>query len=720
VQLPAALFVRDPETKETKRYAGPMPGGAQEIPDITVLVRRPWPGAQIADLPPTTPSMEAISAIALGVERGRNWNELTNGRSVVNKDGMTITSDMVLEPGKQGGGVVIADLPTEDYVEAFVAREELKSKDVMDGVGAFFWLLGPGVSSNPTLRRFMDEMKHLKHIVSSKDHCPNRLALDSVASSTLRLRQIDPARYPTPIYDNDTVPQADPKTRGLTIDPLPAYATVAERGQVLQLEPTFELQEHHIVPVLDTKAVIEETSGEVLQLATAAQEAINEDRQELDLWANSIPNKDAEIIALGTGSALPSKYRNVSATLLRIPGQGSYLFDCGENTLGQLRRIYRPHELAEVLQDLKMIWISHLHADHHLGTVSVIKAWYEEVHKATPPLYPLSADDIAKIPALAFMNQNRLAVVSSDSMLHYLHEYSSVEDFGYSRIAPLSITPAQPNERKLSSMSWFPPPSPTGATLIPASLLNLRDVQAVAVQHCHGAKAVSVTFPTGFKVSYSGDCRPSKAFARIGKGSTVLIHEATFDDELRGDALAKKHSTTSEALGVGAAMGARATVLTHFSQRYQKIPVMEAMGEENGNGNGSDARAAIDELEDSDAPMDDADADAPIDDPTPPPSSLYKPTGQLGTATAPAAATAAAVVQIRGATARTMKVCVAFDYMRVRVGDIAQLEKFTPALIRLFESGEAVVRTIEQDFDGEGPRRSKEGQGKAKRGKGGA
>ena len=83
-----------------------------------------------------------------------------------------------------------------------------------------------------------------------------------------------------------------------------------------------------------------------------------------------------------------------------------------------------------------------------------------------------------------------------------------------------------------------------------------------------------MTFPTGFKFSYSGDCRPSRNFAKIGKGSTVLLHEATFDDDTKGDAIAKKHSTISEAIGVGVAMGARRVLLTHFSQRYSKLPSM--------------------------------------------------------------------------------------------------------------------------------------------------
>ena len=87
--------------------------------------------------------------------------------------------------------------------------------------------------------------------------------------------------------------------------------------------------------------------------------------------------------------------------------------------------------------------------------------------------------------------------------------------------------------------------------------LGLQNLAVCYVNHCQGAYAISVTFPDGFKFSYSGDCRPSKKFAAIGAGSTVLVHEATFDDALRGDALAKKHSTISEAIGVGLNMGAK-------------------------------------------------------------------------------------------------------------------------------------------------------------------
>ena len=82
---------------------------------------------------------------------------------------------------------------------------------------------------------------------------------------------------------------------------------------------------------------------------------------------------DIVVTTLGTGSALPSKYRNVSSTHLAIPGLGGILLDAGEGTLGQLRRRFGPDGLRQVYKDLRMIFISHMHADHHLGLQGVLE-----------------------------------------------------------------------------------------------------------------------------------------------------------------------------------------------------------------------------------------------------------------------------------------------------------------------------------------------------------
>lgn len=51
-----------------------------------------------------------------------------------------------------------------------------------------------------------------------------------------------------------------------------------------------------------------------------------------------ITREDVEIVLLGTGSSQPSKYRNVSSIFINLFSKGSVLLDCGEGTLGQLKR----------------------------------------------------------------------------------------------------------------------------------------------------------------------------------------------------------------------------------------------------------------------------------------------------------------------------------------------------------------------------------------------
>lgn len=79
----------------------------------------------------------------------------------------------------------------------------------------------------------------------------------------------------------------------------------------------------------------------------------------------------------------------------------------------------------------------------------------------------------------------------------------------------------------------------------------------------------------GWKVVYSGDTRPCSEMVEASQGATILIHEATFEDGMAGEAIAKNHSTTKEAIEVGNSAAAYRVILTHFSQRYPKIPVLD-------------------------------------------------------------------------------------------------------------------------------------------------
>ncbi|KAL6703971.1 hypothetical protein ACN47E_008909 [Coniothyrium glycines] len=709
VEPPAAMFVRSSDTHGYQPYQGPKPGGPDPLPDIKVFTRTPWPGAMILALPPTTPATECLSYIvrtrstrgvfdvkrakALGVKPGRDFGTLAAGQSVQSQNGDWIHPDQVLGADRPGQGVAILDVPSVDYLEALVQREEFRSPQIMTGIEAFIWMLGPGVSGHPTFRAFQADFSHVKHIVASAEVAPNRVTFDSVAGQATRLAQIDPSRYRNPVYDNSTIPQQPIYSgQSQSANALPENAIAADRGMTFTLMPKFVVKTDTVSPLYEAHEIGQETPTEVLALAEAARQAVQDNRTTMDTWRQMLARPDTEITTLGTGSALPSKYRNVSATLMRVPGIGNYLFDCGENTIGQLMRLFGAEEFRDIVKNLRVIWISHLHADHHLGTASIIRSWYQLVHNSVPRAQGLESID-KDIDADSF----GLSVISHSGMLQWLKEYSSVEDYGYSRILPLSITPNEHRRpSRLSVLNSFGRHSAESATIAKQDyerLFGFTDIQTASVAHCHGAMAVSMTFPSSpsdpegvkpLKVSYSGDCRPSGHFARIGADSTVLIHEATFDDELQGDARAKKHSTTSEALGIGAQMNAKAVVLTHFSQRYQKIPVLQTVTDGEPDDTSLNAQQAVEEVEDDDeGELDPTAQNADNMDIHPGIASAASKTAPTVPALQHQPSSLGNHERIIKVRNKDMKVAIAFDYMRVKIGEIIELEKFNDALNEL-------------------------------------
>lgn len=131
---------------------------------------------------------------------------------------------------------------------------------------------------------------------------------------------------------------------------------------------------------------------------------------------------ELKVTPLGTGSAVPSKYRNVSSTLLHLPRaspdaeQEYILLDAGEGTWGQIARRFgegnkekgEPSK-EEVLRGIKMLFISHLHQDHHAGMVTILR---ERVKVRIFPVTPSS-------PLLTFLPPS----LGSAQPLSCIHTY---------------------------------------------------------------------------------------------------------------------------------------------------------------------------------------------------------------------------------------------------------------------------------------------------------
>lgn len=192
------------------------------------------------------------------------------------------------------------------------------------------------------------------------------------AWNALRLSMINPDIFTVP-YNTITIPP--PPILHCNAKVLePNHVSTMHPPAPTSLMPRHPNDERFPTSTSELESAREEIAKaypEYIEAVKAAQESVAE-AEKLRGDVPSQPGDDIVVTTLGTGSAVPSKYRNVSATHLEIPGVGGILLDCGEGTLGQMRRKFGPDGMKQMFDDLRVICVSHMHADHHLGLCSIL------------------------------------------------------------------------------------------------------------------------------------------------------------------------------------------------------------------------------------------------------------------------------------------------------------------------------------------------------------
>ncbi|KAH0790944.1 metallo-beta-lactamase superfamily protein [Histomonas meleagridis] len=228
---------------------------------------------------------------------------------------------------------------------------------------------------------------------------------------------------------------------------------------------------------------------------------------------------DFMVTFLGTGSTYPSKYRNVSGILIHTHS-GYIVLDAGEGFAFQLQRKYGPNNLRHILSNILCIWISHIHGDHHFGLYQLLQKRSLLCNTPVPLIcHPL-------------IERHMQTIQQKVGSLNYIY-YPHNETFK------------------------------TGNTVI----------ESIPVIHCIDSYGCVCTIDGGWRVAYSGDRASTDNFPKVVGCCDLLIHEATFTDDLIENAIEKKHCTLGQAINAGVEANARYVIMTHFSQRYPKVPV---------------------------------------------------------------------------------------------------------------------------------------------------
>ena len=260
----------------------------------------------------------------------------------------------------------------------------------------------------------------------------------------------------------------------------------------------------------------------------------------------NIRRDDMEIVLLGTGSSQPSRYRNVSAVYMDLFSRGSILLDCGEGTLGQLKRRYGLEGADEAVRNLRCIWISHIHADHHTGLARILarrrELLKEGAHEPVIVVGPrplknfLDAYQRLEDLDMEFLDCRNTTSTSWASLETTSPEKTtsngSAEGSLFSKGSPMQSIYKRPSSPVTDNASALPYLKKLKRVL---GEMGLEDLISFLVVHCPQAFGVVLKAAErknmagdkipGWKTVYSGDTRPCPQMVEASKGATVLIHE---------------------------------------------------------------------------------------------------------------------------------------------------------------------------------------------------
>ncbi|XP_027342584.1 tRNAse Z TRZ4, mitochondrial isoform X2 [Abrus precatorius] len=590
----------------------------------------------VCELPEIKGKFDPEKAKALGLKPGPKYRELQLGNSVKSDcQNIMVHPIDVLGPSVPGPIVLLVDCPTESHLETLLSAQLLDSNgDQMSmlpeakSVTCVIHLTPASVISCSNYQKWMKKFSSAQHIMAGHEKKNVEIPiLKSSARIATQLKYLCPQFFPAPgICSLPNHNSSNFGSLALSEGSFPELSEVISAENLLKftLRPyaNLGLDRSCIPTTMASSEIIDELLSEIPEVVEAAKHVsqlwkeCNHKMMIEEPWlcADGIPaclenirRDDLEIVLLGTGSSQPSKYRNVSSIYINLFSKGSMLLDCGEGTLGQLKRRYGVSGADDAVRALRCIWISHIHADHHTGLARILALRYELL-KGVPhePILVVGPRQLKRYLD-AYQRLEDLDMVFLDCKHTTAASLDAFED-DFQRISVNSHNLNNNNREIIASkvdstlfsrgsrmQSYFKRPgSPVDKDAISPILKKFKEVIQEAglkalisfpVVHCPQAfgvvlkaeertNSVGKVIP-GWKIVYSGDTRPCPELIEASRGTTVLIHEATFEDGMVEEAIAKNHSTTKEAIEMGESADAYRIILTHFSQRYPKIPVLD-------------------------------------------------------------------------------------------------------------------------------------------------
>ncbi|HEY4672378.1 MAG TPA: ribonuclease Z [Gemmatimonadaceae bacterium] len=268
---------------------------------------------------------------------------------------------------------------------------------------------------------------------------------------------------------------------------------------------------------------------------------------------------------LGTSASRPTVERNVSSIAVVREGE-TLMFDCGEGTQRQMMR----YGISFALSD---IFFTHMHADHMLGVIGLLRTLALQGRTDPMNLYgPVGTEKLLRRAINLGSEKQHFEInvfeVPPDaplkrrgySIIPFAVEHGDRIAMGYQIAEETRLGRFNPDKAREMGI----PEGPLWGKIHKGETVQLPDGRSIAPSELVGESRA------GRRIVLTGDSRPSNATITAATAADVLIHEATFATEEAPRALETGHSTAREAAEVAAKASVKKLILTHVSARYSR------------------------------------------------------------------------------------------------------------------------------------------------------
>ncbi len=278
-----------------------------------------------------------------------------------------------------------------------------------------------------------------------------------------------------------------------------------------------------------------------------------------------------DITFLGTAGMVPTKHRNVQGIYIDYNGEG-ILLDCGEGTQRQIT-------MAGLnAQKIKKILISHWHGDHVSGLVGIIQTLgnFAAEGKKITIFGPIGTKKHLHHLMNSCIFETRLEIEVIELDPKGLETFYENTEYAL-QVAPLDHSVPclgyrfeKKERRKILSKKL----SALGLEAGPL-VGDLKEGKEVLFEgKTIHPDDVSLIEPSR-SLAFIFDTKVCDACYDLADNAEVLVSEAMFLDELEHKAEETKHLTAKQVAQIASQSGVQQLILTHFSQRYKDVGVLE-------------------------------------------------------------------------------------------------------------------------------------------------